>query len=125
MDVWTYFEQRERECEAMSLSPTSLVFAEEAGSEGRRGKILGHVHFDEDVYLEVSETVVVVGKHIRRIDYAYFFIIEGEAAWGFERDPTHDPPVHAHGIGHTRIPSGPVAFKKALEFGWHEVALRR
>jgi hypothetical protein len=124
MDVWIYFEQRERECEDMSLSPADLGFAEEDGSNGRRGKIIGHVYFDDDVYLEVSESVVVVGNHIRRIDYAYFLVIEGEEVWGFERDPTHDPPVHGHGTGHTRIPSGPVAFKKALEFGWHEVALR-
>jgi hypothetical protein len=124
MDVWTYFEQRERECDDMSVSADDLIFTEEEGSDGRRGRILGTIDFTDEIYLQVSESVVVVGNHIRRIDYAYFVIVDGVEFWGFERDPSHDPAVHAHGAGHTRLPSGPMAFKRVVELAWHEVSLR-
>jgi hypothetical protein len=67
----------------------------------------------------VSETVQVVGNHIGTIDDAYFLIIDGEKVWGFERDPTHDPPVHSHGFEHKRLAAGPIPFKKVLELALH------
>lgn len=124
MDVWTYFEQRERECEDMSVSAIDLTFSEEEGSNGKRGRVLGHIHFTDEVYLEVSESVQVVGSHIRRIDYAYFLIVDGVEYFGLERDPTHEPPVHGHGIGHKKIATGRITFKDVVSMAWHEVSLR-
>jgi hypothetical protein len=124
VEVWSYFEQRARECEEMSISADELTFTEEDGSDGRRGRVFGLVAFTDDIYLQVSESVVVVGNHIRRTDYAYFLIVDGVEFWGFERDPSHDPAVHAHGFGHRRLAAGPIAFKRVVDLAWHEVSLR-
>jgi hypothetical protein len=124
MDVWIYFEQRKRECEDNSLLADGLTFSEEEGSDGRRGRILGHIVFTENIYLEVSESVQVVGNHIRRVDYAYFLVVDGVEYFGAERDPSHNPSVHGHGIGHKRLAAGPIAFKEVLAMGWHEVSFR-
>ena len=124
MDVWTYFDQRKRECEDNSLSADDLAFSEEEGSDGRRGRILGHVRFTDEIYLQVSESVQVVGNHIRRVDYAYFLVVDGVEYFGLERDPSHNPPVHGHGVGHKRIAAGPIAFKEVVKLAWREVSLR-
>jgi hypothetical protein len=108
----------------MSVSWSDLTFSEEEGSSGRRGKILGLVYLAEDAFLQVSENVVLVGSHVRRIDYAYFLIIDGVEHFGFERDPSHDPPVHAHGVGHSRLASGPVSFKAVVKLAWRDLSLR-
>ena len=125
MDVWTYFAQREKEHADLSLAPEApeTMFAAEAGSRGMRGRVLGHVHLSDDAYLEVSEVVVVVDDHIHREEYAYFLVIHGVEVWGYERDLSHDPPVHRHTYGHSqRIESEPISFKDVVEMAWRELS---
>jgi hypothetical protein len=125
VDVWTYFEQKKREFDQLSLRPITNVgpmFAAERGSNGKRGKVLGLLGLTDDAYLKISETVVVRGKNIHRIEYAYFLVIDGEEVWGFERDLSHDPAVHYHiGPDHTREAGVSMPFKKAVTLAWHDV----
>jgi hypothetical protein len=56
---------------------------------------------------------------------ANFLIMDGAEYWGYERDPTHDPPVHRHTYGHEeRIEAGPVSFKSVCDLAWQEVSRR-
>jgi hypothetical protein len=101
------------------------MFAEERGSNGKRGRVLGHAYLAEDAYLEIHEVVVVQDSHVHREEYGYFLVIEGVEIWGYERDPTHDPPVHRHTFGHSeRIDSDPVSFKEVAALAWQELSRR-
>lgn len=51
-------------------------------------------------------------------------MIEGEEEFGYERDLSHNPAVHAHGEGHERRQAGPIAFRKFAELAWEEVSKR-
>jgi hypothetical protein len=130
MDIHEYFAQKEREFEDLSLVPDREyedLFAEAEGSNGRRGRIFGNLSLAgvDHAFLAVSERVVVVGKHVRRLDYAYYLVIDGVEIWGYERDPTHDPPVHRHTEGHAeRIATSPVAFRRVVELAWQEISER-
>lgn len=127
MDVWTYFAQREKEHADLSLAARApdAMFSEEMGSKGQRGRVLGHVYLNENAYLEVSEIVVVVDDHVHREEYGYFLVMDGEEIWGYERDLSHDPPVHRHTFGHSeRIEDQPVSFKEVAERAWREASLR-
>jgi len=51
--------------------------------------------------------------------------MDGVEVWGYERDLSHDPPVHRHTFDHSeRIEAGPVSFKEAVERAWNEVSRR-
>lgn len=124
MDVWEYFAQREREFDEMSVDGRDVGFYEEAGSDGRRGRVIGHVYFNDEAYLEIQERVEIQGSSVHRTDYGYFFIVGGEEVWGYERDPTHEPAVHRHTFGHEeRHEAESISFKRACELGWREVSL--
>jgi hypothetical protein len=125
VDVWTYFQQREKECRELSLEPIgdfNDMIAAEAGSAGRRGRIFGAFALTEDAYIQVSEVVVVEDDHMHREEYGYFLIIDNNEVWGEERDLSHDPAVHRHiGPDHAREPSEPIAFRAAVERAWASV----
>ena len=94
MDVWTYFQQKEREFRELSLAPDrefSRLVAEEEGSGGRRGRLFGRAILTEGAYLSIHEVVVVVNDHVHRLEYGYFLVIDDEEVWGYERDPSHEP----------------------------------
>lgn len=123
MDVWEYFAQREREFAEMSVDGSGVGFYEEEGSDGQAGRMVGDVYFNEAVYLAIHERVVVEGNSIHRTEYAYFLVMDGTEYWGYERDPTHDPPVHRHTFGHEeRLDADPVSFKEACGMAWTEVS---
>jgi hypothetical protein len=127
MDVWEYFGQKEREFRELSLVPDrdfEELFAEAAGSNGRRGRIFGNLNLTDNAFLAVSELVIVAGSHIRRLEYGYFLVIDGEEIWGYERDPTHSPTVHRHIQGHRREECRPVAFKMVVDLAWREISRR-
>lgn len=128
MDVASYFAQKEREYQELSLAPDrplAVMFAEQRGSRGMRGMILGNLWLAEGAFIAISEVVQVVGNNVTRISYAYFLVVDGEEIMGHERDPTHDPPVHRHGEGHGRgMPDDPIAFKDFAEQAWQEYSAR-
>jgi hypothetical protein len=124
MDVWDFFARREAECDEMSVDCRNVEFFEEEASGGTRGRIIGHIYFNETVYLQVHETVLVENDVPHRTDYAYFLIIDGVEFWGYERDPTHDPPVHRHTYAHgERLEANPISFKHACELAWREISV--
>ena len=128
MDVWAYLEERRRECQEVSVAEDPrqpLVMAVEAGSDGQRGRLLGHVHLADDAYVQIHETIVVEGDNIHRQKYAYFLTVEGEEVGGYERDPTHNPAEHRHCSAHAhheRLPAASISFKAAITEAWEYVS---
>jgi hypothetical protein len=131
VDIWDFFLQREAECDRLSLTPMTpfeeMCIALE-GSNDRRGRFIGRFLLTADAYLSVAERWTVVGHpgHMRREEYAYFLVVNGEEVWGYERDPTHSPAVHHHfGPDHPAgISCAPIPFRNAVEFAWEEVSRR-
>jgi hypothetical protein len=69
--------------------------------------------------------VVVVDEHVHREEYAYYLIIDGDEICGYERDLSHDPPVHRHTEGHAEmLDAEPIPFKKFVELAWREISDR-
>ncbi len=130
MDVWTYFLQRETECQGLSLTPLDGPFAEMCfeveGSDGQRGRWIGNLYLSAQVYLAVSETVQVVGQHVERDEYAYYLVVEGEEVWGYETDLSHEPSTHAHfGPHHPPGVECPrVSFPDVAQLAWDEFSSR-
>jgi hypothetical protein len=125
VDVYEYFHTREREFHELSLVPDGDIaemFAEEEGSGGQRGTMFGRVVLDDRTFLNVYESVVVVGTGIHRDEYSYYLIRDGLEVWGYDRDPSHDPEEHMHqGADHTRVATGRVTFKEVGEKAWETV----
>lgn len=130
MDIWEYFQTREREIKecSMRIGEGLNPFAEEEGDD-QRGRIFCTLSFDgfdpEHVYLQMHEVVMVRGTGVTRTRYAYFLVIDGEEVGGYERHATHKPPVHRHCSGtkpHERSPSKAVSFKDAIAEAWRYVA---
>ena len=123
MDVWDYFQRREGEFAELSVDGSDVGFFETEGSEGQAGRLIGHVYLSADCYLDIQERVVIEDGNVRRLDYGYFLIIDGVEYWGYERDLTHNPPVHRHTYGHDeRIEADPVSFKDVCKLAWDEVS---
>lgn len=127
MDVWTYFQQKEREFKELSLAlerPSGKMFAEEQGSNGKRGRIFGNLVMTDRAYLRVHEVVVVENDHVHRLEYGYFLVIDDAEVWGYERDPSHDPAVHQHVADHERETADSISFKATVDRAWDEVTAR-
>jgi hypothetical protein len=126
VDVNEYFLSREKECRRLSVHPDGsfdALFGEEAGSNGTRGMMFGRLVLSERAFLAVSESVHVVGTGIHREDYSYYLIIDGYQVWGYDRDPSHDPPEHMHvGDDHLRQPAGRVEFHEVVEKAWETLS---
>ncbi len=128
MDVWEYFQTREREIGECSLHIPEHGLAFAAEPDGQRGLIYGPVLFNgypSTVYLIVYERVVVTGSGITRPRYAYYLVIDGREIGGYERHATHHPPVHKHCSAkrlHESSPSRAVSFKDAANEAWRYVA---
>jgi hypothetical protein len=125
VDVWTYFHQRERECDDLSLVPFGdfwdMVAAEE-GSEDKRGRIFGAFALTDEIVLHVSEVVVVENGHVHREEYGYYLVHNGIEVWGYERDLSHDPAVHRHvGSDHAHESAERISFAAVVELAWDEV----
>lgn len=125
MTVWEYFAEKEQEFARLSLiplEPRDRMFMEEAGSNGRRGHVLAALMMTERATLHVHEKVLVVGKNIRREEYAYYLVFDDDEVCGYDRDPSHTPAEHGHfGRDHKRREVGRVTFKKAAEEAWDVV----
>ncbi len=128
MDIYDYFQHKEKEYRDLSLTPDrgyDSLFAELGGSKGQRGRIFGNLRLDceADVFLAVSERVSVKGTWFHRDEYGYFFILDGVDVWGYERDPTHDPALHMHTTGHEEsLEAAEVTFRQVAELAWKEVS---
>lgn len=128
MDVWDYFHQKESEFDRNSMTPDRPMFQAAADASGRRGRVFGNLMFPhpEAAFVRVHEIVVVrANRYIHREKYSYFLVVDDEEIGGYERDPTHRPPVHLHcGASHVRAAAGPISLKKALDAAWREISRR-
>lgn len=66
MDILTYANERQRECTELSLDGSAIRAAEEAGSDGQRGRLLGAAYMTNEAYIEVHEVVVIEDEHLHR-----------------------------------------------------------
>lgn len=105
----------------MSIAEDDFMFAAEPASNDLRGQVFGHVTLTDDAYLQVTEVVVIEDGVPHREEYHYFLVIEGVEIFGFERDPTHDPPVHSHGREHAGSECEPITFNGAMEMAWRAI----
>jgi len=130
VDVWEYFQTRDREIAECSLRMVEGIspYAEEEGND-QRGMVFCSLAFNgydpDSTYLSIHEVVAVRGSGITRIRYAYFLVINGVEIGGYERHATHDPPVHQHCSGkkpHETAPSKVVSFKEAAQEAWKYVS---
>src|SRR5688572_22975679 len=119
MDVFTYFGQKEQELKDLSLvpdGPFARMCGAERGSDDKRGRIIGRAWLTDNAYIKFHEVVVVEGRHIRRVEYAYFLVVDDEEVWGYERDLSHDPAVHKHtGSDHRREECEAISFRAVVE----------
>lgn len=125
VDVWEYFQTRDREVAEQSAAWDDALgspYAEELGSNAQRGRIWGRLILTDAAFLQVHEVVEVRGSGITRLEYGYYLIYEGAELWAEERDPTHVPAVHRHDRHHNRFPSSPISFKDALAKVWAMIA---
>lgn len=125
MDVWEYFQTRDREVAEQSAAWDDAIgppYTEEAGSDGKRGRIFGRVVLSEHAFLQVHEVVQVVDSGVHRREYAYYFTYRGAEIWGEERDLSHTPAVHRHDREHRRYVSNPISFNEALSRAWSDFA---
>jgi hypothetical protein len=128
VDVWEYFQTREREIKECSLHIPEHVSLFSAEEGDQRGMVYGPVLFNGypgPVFLLIHEEVVVKGSGITRPRYAYFLVIDGRETGGYERHASHDPPVHRHCSGrkhHERAPARAISFKDAAKEAWRYVA---
>ena len=50
-------------------------------------------------------------------------MVDGAEVGGFDKDPTHDPPVHGHcGPEHRRVVAPELTLKEALDRAWEEAS---
>jgi len=126
VDVHEYFLSREQECRRLSVAPDrgfDEIFGEEEGSNGTRGIMWGRLVLSDRAYLQVGESVVVVGTGVHRESYHYYLVIGEYEVWGYDRDPDHDPPEHMHiGDGHDRHPAGRIEFHEVVEKAWETLS---
>lgn len=121
--IWEYFEERRRECEALSLSPDAgASYYEAEGSRGTRGRILMSLQMTERAFLAVSETVAIDRRRnkLHREEYAYYLIIDGQEYWSRDFDAIHG--YHGHTIGHRRVAADRITFKRAVKKAWEIVS---
>ena len=112
-----YCEERERECKRLSLHPEAEpAYAEEAGSEGKRGRLMMRLHLSERAFLDIAEVVVVRKNSVHREEYAYYLIIDGQEYWSRDLDPIHG--YHGHTTGHKRVKASRISFKDAAKEAW-------
>jgi hypothetical protein len=125
LDVYGYFDDRQREARELSGALRYFSYAEEEGSGAQRGRLLGRIDLSDRAYVQFHEVVRVEGSGITREKYAYFLVVDEEEIGGYERDPTHDPAVHKHCSArekHERFESEPVSFKDAVAHAWRYVS---
>ena len=125
MDVWIYFQQRERDCRELSLAPIGdywRMVSAEHGSNDKRGRVFGAFALTDRFHLHVSEVVVVQNNHVHREEYGYFLTRDGVEIWG------------RSGICRTNLPSTGTSapstsvrrlnrylFRAVVERAWDEV----
>lgn len=129
MDIWQYMLQKEREFKKFSVTPEQplheMFQAAPDSQDGKRGRVLGRLIFNDDAYMDVLERIVVRGNSVHRDRYAYALILDGVHEYSWERHKTHDPAVHEHeGSGRIRRGTQPVSLAVALELSWEMVSLR-
>jgi hypothetical protein len=119
VDIFTYGQQRKRECGEMSLDGSDISVADEAGND-QRGRLLGAAHMDEHASIQVHEIVVVQGESVHREKYAYYLVVDEEEIGGYERDPIHAVAEHRHCGEHEPggTPWGAISFKDAVAEAW-------
>ena len=127
MDIWDYFDQWQRQCEASSLPSDTSYYAMCAALTGSdlQGRIFGRLVISDRAFLSVSERIVIEDGRPHREEYSYYLVLDDEEVWGRDRDPTHVPPEHGHeGEEHDWIDAGAASFQEVIDLAWETVTER-
>jgi hypothetical protein len=121
LDIWDYFEDRELEIDGYGAVPDRPLF--EAAPDDLFGRIFGNLGLTDEAYLRMQEWVAIESGAPVIVKYAYYLVIEELEVWGFEKDPSHDPPVHGHlGPGHEWVPAPEIDLGEALARAWERIS---
>jgi len=126
LDVWDYFDRRERECRDLGLVPSDTIpeqFLEMKGSDGTRGLVMARYSMSDTALIEVMEIVEIVdGTHAHRAKYSYYLVVDGVEHYARERDPSHAIAVHGHGLHHAWEPADPISFVQFVKNSWDRIS---
>lgn len=105
MNIGDYFSSIERSLEQQS-SKTSIEIIEILASDDFNGILRCRVHFWDESYLSIHETVSTELGYPVRIIYAYSYIRNGQCVFRYDNAPHHHDivtfPHHKH-IGEDKI----------------------
>jgi hypothetical protein len=74
---------------------------------------------NDEAYLVLHEWLEDADGDVRRRKYGYRFVERGKPRWGYDLDPSHEPPAHRHGSGkHEREAASRVAVEQVIEEAW-------
>lgn len=119
--IQEYVDERERECKALSLHHTEPPsYALEAGSDGKRGRVVMLLGMTQRAVLAVSELVEIQSDYVHRVEYAYYLVIDEQEYCARDFDAIHG--YHGHGPGHERVQADRITFKAAAERAWELVS---
>ena len=125
-DITNYFWHRERDLIAGSvLEEIALGVAPDDQSGTLRAKANLRADTEVDAYLNVFERAALdENGQVELVKYSYYLVVNGAEARGWEKDPTHDPPVHGHvGPDHEWTEAPEVSLREAIDLAWDEVQL--
>jgi hypothetical protein len=125
-DIWSYFLQLEQAVKGGSvLEEITFELAPDEQSGTFRCNANLRADTELDAYVKAFERAVL-NEHgqVEVAKYSYYLIVNGAEARAWEKDPTHDPPVHGHiGSDHQRTDAPEVSLREALDLAWDEVQL--
>jgi hypothetical protein len=127
LDILNYFQHRERDLQASSVSIDDVSFV--AAPDGRVGRVEGNITLRADpgldAYLKVFERIELRDDRFEIVKYSYYLIANETERWGRDYDPSKHPeqPIHGHvGEDHVRVPSERITLRDALDLAWDEVS---
>lgn len=126
-DVWEYFDERRRECEAFGLAHRGEpLLCERAGSEGLVGRIDMALDLSPRAWIKIVELVEIRSDrgrqhHAKRLSYGYYLMVDDEERLARDLDSVHG--YHGHyGRDHQRIEADRVTFKEFVKLVWTELS---
>jgi len=123
LDISNYLSEREHKLsKTLGLPIDEMNF--ELALDGQSARMWGNITLTDEVSLSVRERIELVDGRAHIVKYSYYIIVDGAEARGFDKEPTHNPPVHGHiGPNHAWTQAPEITLEAALDRCWDEVEL--